>query len=793
MSANHTSKARTATALLLAAVFVAILATLPGSAIAATGPVKLLPSGSLTNGFEYSRGVAVNNDAASPEYGDVYVVDGGNRRVQVLTSSGVFVEMFGWDVNATRDAEPTATQAEKNICTAASKDTCQAGVEGTAAGQFLEPFGVAVDPASGDVYITERFFAEGELDMRVQKFTAEGQFLLEIGKDVNHTHKTNLCTEEEVEKEGVQCGAPAGTEAGGPSENSAFQFEQGPGNLLAVGGLGDLLYVGDEHRVQEFEADGNWAGEISLAGISSATRSDVQALALDEETGDLYLTYSQDLSLVREFDAQGSEVASFQVSPREPGRGVKIQGLAVDASGHLAVLVNEDGAPFGALYNTTGNRLLTEFTVPNGAFISGIAFSAEGDLYAADAGYPWEVFAYAPKPVAELVVSPGSCTAAGGVSVVFDCTLAGEVDPEGIAETEALFEWGTTPALGQTTPAQQVTAPEAIQAMLTGLRPNQKFYYRLAGHDQNAKAPEGLQSERASVATLMVPPRVVGTPSVSYVTASSADLSGEVDPENATTTYEFQYAKACAPSEPCPPLAQAPGMVQTTSLQSTVYGATGITQEITGLQPATSYRYQLAAVNEHGQGAVNQTGGTALPEGTFTTAPAPTPQAASGTASGVGTSTATLSGSINPDGLPATYSFELGVYEGTATQYGIVLSAPAGAASTPVQETLAIGGLQPGVTYAFRIAVHSGYIPTGTTYGEPVLFTTSGVPSPLIAPTPLAQLPVPAIAFPNTVSAAKSKKTKTKTNGKHKAGKQENKRKNKRNGSGKRKRARVRK
>ena len=209
MSANHISRALTAA--MLTAVF-AILATLPGTAMAATAPVKLLPSGSLANGFEYPRGVAVDNDPASPEHGDVYVVDPGNHRVQVLTPSGVFVEMFGWDVNATRDGEPGATQAEKNICTAASKDTCQAGVEGTAAGQLSEaPYGVAVDPASGDVYINERFFVEGELGMRVQKFTAEGQFVLEIGKDVNHTSKTNLCTEEEVEKTGVQCGAPAGT------------------------------------------------------------------------------------------------------------------------------------------------------------------------------------------------------------------------------------------------------------------------------------------------------------------------------------------------------------------------------------------------------------------------------------------------------------------------------------------------------------------------------------------------------------------------------------------------------
>ena len=383
----------------------------------------------------------------------------------------------------------------------------------------------------------------------------------------------------------------------------------------------------------------------------------MQALAVDEETGDLYLTYNvnsapqHDLNVVREFDAQGNEVGSFQVNPREPGRTIGILALAVDTSGHLAVLANEEGAPFGALYTTTGNRLLTEFTVPNGAFIL-VSRSALKGTVRGRRGYPWEVLAYTSKPVAELVVSPGSCQAAGGVSVELTCTLAGEANPEGVAETEALFEWGNhTHTRPKNTPATgHSTRPDP--ATLTGLRPNQTFYYRLAGHDQNAKAPEGLQSERAKVATPMVPPRVVGTPSVSYVTASSADLSGEVDPENATTTYEFQYAKACTPGEVCPPIAQAPGMVQTVSLQSTVYGATGITQEITGLQPGTSYRYQLAAVNEHGQTAVSQTGGTVLPEGTFTTGAGPSPQASSGVASGVGTSTATLSGVLTLMGYP---------------------------------------------------------------------------------------------------------------------------------------------
>lgn len=47
--------------------------------------------------------------------------------------------MFGWDVNKTKVESGSATQQEKNVCTAASKDECQAGVAGSAPGQFDSP------------------------------------------------------------------------------------------------------------------------------------------------------------------------------------------------------------------------------------------------------------------------------------------------------------------------------------------------------------------------------------------------------------------------------------------------------------------------------------------------------------------------------------------------------------------------------------------------------------------------------------------------------------------------------
>ena len=59
------------------------------------------------------KGVAVDNDPTSSEYGDVYVAEDGAHRVLVLSESGAFVEMFGTEVNE---------KTKGNVCTAASHE-----------------------------------------------------------------------------------------------------------------------------------------------------------------------------------------------------------------------------------------------------------------------------------------------------------------------------------------------------------------------------------------------------------------------------------------------------------------------------------------------------------------------------------------------------------------------------------------------------------------------------------------------------------------------------------------------
>jgi phosphodiesterase/alkaline phosphatase D-like protein len=336
----------------------------------------------------------------------------------------------------------------------------------------------------------------------------------------------------------------------------------------------------------------------------------------------------------------------------------------------------------------------------------------------------------------------------GGVA--FDCTLEGEVNPEGVPDTEVWFQWGSTPSLGQSTPKQSVAtgnSPVPIQVTISGDRPNESYYYRLVAEDENDQAPEApLSSETRSFKTSAVAPDAVAGPGAEFVKSSSAVLVGEVNPENANTRYEFQYVPYAA----CESLEEScPGMAETGAQESAAYGKLATTLEATALQPATTYRYRLFAVNAVNgahQTAVNETGGLPLPEGTFKTAPAPVPQAVTGAYSALSATSASISGLVNPDGQAATYAFELGVYNPGGTQFGIVSSGAAGSSTGPVEESLQLTGLQPGTTYAYRISVHSGY---GEASGETMTFTTEGLPSVLEVPGVLGKLTFAHPPFPS--------------------------------------------
>lgn len=104
------------------------------------------------------------------------------------------------------------------------------------------------------------------------------------------------------------------------------------------------------------------------------------------------------------------------------------------------------------------------------------------------------------------------------------------------------------------------------------------------------------------------------------------------------------------------------------------------------------------------------------------------PDATSGTPTNVVSTSATINGSVNPDGVAATYQFQYG----TSPSYGSVTPAvptPAGSDHTIHDFAATLEGLAPESIYHYRILATNA---NGTTYGADERFETAGPPAPSV-------------------------------------------------------------
>ena len=268
---------------------------------------------------------------------------------------------------------------------------------------------------------------------------------------------------------------------------------------------------------------------------------------------------------------------------------------------------------------------------------AGLAFAASSDdLYVTtEQGQEVGVFA----PAASF---PEAVTCAASEVEATSAVLCGSIDPNG-SSTRGFFEY--QPAAGSRTPVAfegDGTTSEPVSWRLTGLVPNETYGFAAADEAEVAGQEVIGHGEQLSFHTATPPPEVPGSPSASDVTNAFALLAASVNPEHAPARYHFEYG-------PCAVLAGCAGVVGTPVEESSVYGQLGAIQEIVGLQPQTTYSYRLVANNEHEEaGHVSQGGETMGAEGHFTTGASPVPVAQTGGASGVGATSATITGLVEP-------------------------------------------------------------------------------------------------------------------------------------------------
>jgi hypothetical protein len=197
------------------------------------------------------------------------------------------------------------------------------------------------------------------------------------------------------------------------------------------------------------------------------------------------------------------------------------------------------------------------------------------------------------------------------------------------------------------------------------------------------------------------------TGAATNVTATTASVSGTITATDADTAYSFVYGTSTTYTLNSKPVVAK-------------VGTNTVTATLSGLQPSTTYHYELIADDAVVEPVQVVHGSDA----TFTTLPAPV--ATTESATGVQQTSAVLHGLANPS-QSAVYAFQYG----TSTSY----TAQTASATTPAgaqQVSTTITGLQAGTTYHFRLVVVQVNL-LGAYYDVPVSgsdlsFTTKSPP-----------------------------------------------------------------
>ncbi|MDA8240480.1 MAG: PKD domain-containing protein [Nitrospiraceae bacterium] len=305
-------------------------------------------------------------------------------------------------------------------------------------------------------------------------------------------------------------------------------------------------------------------------------------------------------------------------------------------------------------------------------------------------------------------VAPSATTNAVSNNVGTSATLNATVNPGG-AETSVHFEWGLTTSYGNTTLTQVIPAGTddvAVSADITGLTANTSYHYRIVATNSIATT----NGSDVPFTTPIIAPSAT-TNAVSNNTAgNSATLNATVNPNGAATSVYFQWGTDTSYGN-------------TTTTQNIPAGVNdvAVTANIAGLTLNTTYHYRVVATNSAGT-----TYGGDVP---FTTPSNAPPYAMTNSATNKNGNSATLNGTVNPNGLETSVYFEWGL----TTSYGNTTPAqllPAGIDDIPVAAN--ITGLSINMTYHFRVVATNT---DGTTYGSDMTFTTPPITITITSPT----------------------------------------------------------
>jgi hypothetical protein len=454
--------------------------------------------------------------------------------------------------------------------------------------------GVAVGHATGEVYVGADEFVEGVPMGAIAVFNPAGG-LQKIWNGADTPDGGFGCFE---------C-------QGGPSEVAIDNNTSSLNDWAA----GDVYVTAAEHEVVDVFKPKAGGGEEYVTQLAERELgvpfSEVTGVAVDQSTGDVVVLEARGVDVFEPTVLDQYALASRQDETQAGHPLGPLDGVAVDG-GDGDIYVSEQGSAGYKVvdqFSSAGVYLGSLKGTPSGPFGSQPAALAVDpnthDLYVG------ESFQYEPQAIdifGPTLTIPDVTTAAASGLKVGDATLNGTVDPEAIQLVDCRFDYGTSTEYGQSAPcvptAGSIPADSAehpVTAQLAGLAPDTTYHFRLQASNGN-----GTNSESEDLQFTTPGPGIHRT-SVVEVTSNSATLEASIDPNNATTTYYFQYGTSTGYGSEAP---AAPGVAVGAGK-----GDVEVSQPVR-LTPSVVYHYRVVVKSEPVPGEPIEEDG---PDQTFTT------------------------------------------------------------------------------------------------------------------------------------------------------------------------------
>lgn len=463
-------------------------------------------------------------------------------------------------------------------------------------GQFSEPSGVAVNEATGDVYVVDKG------NNRVEYFTAGGVYVGEF-KGPSATGSGNL-TEGSATIESVLATSGAfsvGEELDGTGLT--------PGTTILAVKAGGVLEIsqpveaGKSGLAVELKAHQSFSGPEGVAidntchlheQTSGKPLSTGECEALDPSNGDVYVVDTGH-DVIDKFSLTGAYIGQLAESASGSLFGA-LEGVAVDAEGK--VWVYQGSGEIDSFSDALANEFQASRSSPFGTG-PGFAVDSQDNLYVRRGEPYFAKLDSTGKKLLESVDNEPSTAAAVDLSsndgssndvYIDNGTTVGKFSTAKYNENREEYEGTLIERFG----SGHLTNGSGIAVSST------------SGNVYVADAA----TDAVDIFNLPPTPPTIDNTSTGTITSESAELRASINPNGDDTTYHFEYGTSTAYEASTPEVDIGSGQIDQ-----------AVTQDVTGLQPNTTYHFRVVAHNilgtETGQDDtfVYDTAGEGLPDG----------------------------------------------------------------------------------------------------------------------------------------------------------------------------------